>query len=112
MQKNLDQYNTAGLEFDLDLLVAELAARGTCRGEFATRGTKVFKSELNFFQLRSPAIQILSLKFFAQLEMNVIFFIIQLVTIVHFQTNNNYYHVCYRERIFVIKNFQGICQIN
>ena len=35
--------------------------------------------------------------------MNVIFFIIQLVTIVHFQTNNNYYHVCYRERIFIIE---------
>ena len=47
MQKNLDQYdNTVRLEFDLDLLVAELAARGTCRGEFATRGTQVFKSIL------------------------------------------------------------------
>ena len=31
MEKNLDQYgNTVGLEFDLDELVAELAARGTC----------------------------------------------------------------------------------
>ena len=50
MQKNLDQYdNTVGLDFDLDLLVAELAARGTCRGKFATRGTQVFKSVLNFF---------------------------------------------------------------
>ena len=30
IQKNLDQYgNTVGLEFDLDELVAELAARGT-----------------------------------------------------------------------------------
>ena len=35
-----------GLEFDLDLLVAELAARGTCRGEFETRGTQVFKNVL------------------------------------------------------------------
>ena len=100
----MDQYdNTVGLEFDLDLLVAELAARGTRRGEFATRVTQVFKSVLHFFLLSYPAIQILSLKFHAQLDMNVIFFIIQLVTIVHFQTNNNY-HVCYRERIFVIKN--------
>ena len=33
MKNNLDQYdNTVGLEFDLDLLVAELAARGTCQG--------------------------------------------------------------------------------
>ena len=47
MQKKLDQYdNTVGLEFDLALLVAELAARGTCRGKFATRGTQVFKSVL------------------------------------------------------------------
>ena len=38
-----------GLEFDLDLLVAELAARGTCRGESATRGTQVFKSVYIFF---------------------------------------------------------------
>ena len=38
-----------GFEFDLDLLVAELAARGTCRGEFATRGTQVFKSVFKFF---------------------------------------------------------------
>ena len=59
-----------------------------------------------------PEIQILSLKFHAQLKMNVIFFIIQLITIVHFQTNNNYYHVCYRERIIVIKNLEVICQIN
>ena len=85
MQKNLDQYdNTVGLEFDLDLLVAELAARGTCRGEFETRGTQVFKSVFKFFQLSYPAIQISNLKFHAQLEMNVIFFIIKLVTIVHF----------------------------
>ena len=35
-----------GLEFDLDLLVAELAARGTCRGEFATPGPQVFKSAI------------------------------------------------------------------
>ena len=41
----MDQYdNRVGLEFDLDLLVAELAARGTCRGEFATSRTQVFKS--------------------------------------------------------------------
>ena len=47
MQKNLDQYdNTVGLEFNLDLLVAELTARGTCRGEFATPRTQVFKSVL------------------------------------------------------------------
>ena len=106
MQKNLDQYdNTVGLEFNLDLLVAELAARGTCRGEFATPRTQVFKSVLKKFQLSNPAIQISSLKFRAQLEMNLIFFIIKLVTIVHFQTNNNYYHVCYQERIIVIKNF-------
>ena len=58
-----------------------------------------------------PAIWILSLKFHAQLEMNIIFFIIKLVRIVHIQTNNNYYHVCYRERILVIKSFQVICQI-
>ena len=101
-----------GLEFDLDLLVAELAARGTCLGKFVNRGTQVFKSVLNFFLLSYHAIHILSLKFHAQLDMNVIFFIIQLVTIVHFQTNNNYYHVCHREHIFVIKNFQVICQIN
>ena len=46
MQKNLDQYgNTVALEFDLDELVVELAARGTCRGEFATQGTRqVFKT--------------------------------------------------------------------
>ena len=40
MQKNLDQNDiTVGLKFDLDVLVAELAARGTCLGEYATRGT-------------------------------------------------------------------------
>ena len=44
MLKNFDQYNTVGLKFDLDLLVAELAAHGTCRGEFTTHGTQVFKS--------------------------------------------------------------------
>ena len=50
MQKKLDQYDkTVRVEFDLDLSVAELAARGTCRGKFATRGTQVFKSVLNFF---------------------------------------------------------------
>ena len=45
MQKNKDQYgNTEVLEFDLDELVAVLAARGTCRGELAIRGTRqVFK---------------------------------------------------------------------
>ena len=101
-----------GVEFDVDLLVAELAALGTCRGEFANRGTQVFKSILKFFLVELPCNSNLSLKFYAQLKTNVIFFIIQLVTIVHFQTNNNYYHVCYRERIFVIKNFQVICQIN
>ena len=37
----MDQYgNTVGLEFDLEELVAELAAHGTCRGELATRGTR------------------------------------------------------------------------
>ena len=55
MQKNLDQYdNTVGLEFDLDLLVAELAARGTCRGEFATSGTQVLKSVLKKFLVELP----------------------------------------------------------
>ena len=45
MQKDLDQHdNTLGLEFDLDLLVAERAVRGTCWGEFATRATQVFES--------------------------------------------------------------------
>ena len=43
-----------GLEFDLDLLVAELAARLTCRGEFATRGTQVFKSVLKNFLVELP----------------------------------------------------------
>ena len=43
-----------GLELDLDLLVAELAALGTCRGEFATRGTQVFKSVFNFFLVELP----------------------------------------------------------
>ena len=100
-----------GFEFNLDLLVAELAARGTHRGEFATRGTQVFRSVLKKNLVELPCNSNLSLKFQAQLVMNVIFFIIQLVTIVHFQTNNNY-HVCYRECIFVIKNFQVICQIN
>ena len=51
MKKNLDQYdNTVGLKYDLDELVNELAAHGgTCQGEFATHGNKVFKSVLNFF---------------------------------------------------------------
>ena len=41
MQKNLGQYgNTVGLEFDLDEFIAELAVRGTCRRELATRGTR------------------------------------------------------------------------
>ena len=43
-----------GLEFDLDLLVAELAARGNCRGKFATRGTQVFKTVLTFFLVELP----------------------------------------------------------
>ena len=73
-----------GLEFDLDLLVAELTARGTCRGEFATRGTQVFKSVFKKFLVKLPWNSNLSIKFHAQLEMNVIFFIIKLVTIVHF----------------------------
>ena len=84
-----------GLEFDHDLLVAELAACGTCRGKFATRGTQVFRSVLNFFFVELPCNSNFKLNNYAQLEMNVIFFIIQLVTIIHFQTNNNYYHVCY-----------------
>ena len=55
MKKNLDQYdNTVGLKFDLDELVDELAARGTCRGEFATRGTQVFKSVSIFFLVELP----------------------------------------------------------
>ena len=38
MQKNLDLYGiTMGLEFDLGELIAELAARGPCRGELAAR---------------------------------------------------------------------------
>ena len=42
MYKNLDQYgNTVLPEFNLDELVAELVARGTCRGELATRGTRL-----------------------------------------------------------------------
>ena len=46
MQNNKDQYgNTLGHEFDLGELVAELATRGTCRGQLATRGklVKYFK---------------------------------------------------------------------
>ena len=35
-------------------LVAELAARGTCRGEFATRGTQVFKSVFKKFLVELP----------------------------------------------------------
>ena len=51
----MDQYdNTVGLEFDLDLLVAEVAARGTCRGKFATRGTQVLKSELKIILVELP----------------------------------------------------------
>ena len=51
----MDQYdNTVGLEFDHDLLVSELAASGTCRGKFATRGTQVFKSVLKFFLVELP----------------------------------------------------------
>ena len=39
MYKNFDQYgNTVRLVFELDELVAELAARGICRGELATHG--------------------------------------------------------------------------
>ena len=41
MQKNLDQYgNTVGLELNLDELIVELAASGTCREELATRRTR------------------------------------------------------------------------
>ena len=43
-----------GLENDLDLLVAELAARGTCRGEFANHGTQVFKSVFKNFLVELP----------------------------------------------------------
>ena len=51
----MDQYdNTVGLEFDLDLLVAELAAHGTCRGEFPTRGTQVFKSVVKKILVELP----------------------------------------------------------
>ena len=40
---NLDQYgNTVGLKLDLDELIAELAACGTCRGELASLETQVF----------------------------------------------------------------------
>ena len=47
MLKSWDQYgNTVGLEFDLDELVAELAARGTCpyfcHGTVFSHGTQVF----------------------------------------------------------------------
>ena len=111
MQKNFDQYNNiVGLVFDLDLLVAELAARvELVEGNSQLVELKYLKVYSKIFQLSYPAIQISGLNFHAQLEMNVIFGI---VIIVHFQTNNNCYHVCYRERIFVIKNFQVICQIN
>ena len=43
-----------GLEFDLDLLVAELVARGICRGKFATRGTQVFKSVFKNYLVELP----------------------------------------------------------
>ena len=77
--------NTVGLKFYLDELVTELAAHGTCRGEFvaretsrrelATRGTREVKNIL----LSYPSIHISSLKFHAQIEMNVILFIIKIV---------------------------------
>ena len=78
-----------GPEFDLDLLVAELA----------TRGSQVFKSVLNIFLVELPCNSNLKLKISCSTRDECIFFIIQLVTIVHSQTNNNYYHVCYREHI-------------
>ena len=41
MQMNLDQYgDTVGLELDLDELISELAACGTCRGELASLETR------------------------------------------------------------------------
>ena len=84
MYKNLDQYgNTVVLEFDLDELVAELAAHGTCRGELATRNVKYFKNVFNFFLLSYPSIKISALNFHAELEMNVILFIIKIVIIVY-----------------------------
>ena len=43
-----------GLKFDLYELVAELVASGTCRGEFVTWGTQVFKSEFLFFLVELP----------------------------------------------------------
>ena len=69
-----------GLKFDLGELVVELAARGTFRGELATRElVKYLKKKL----LSYPSIQMSSLNFHAQLEMNVIFYIIKIVIIVH-----------------------------
>ena len=43
--------------------------------------------------------------------MNVILFIRKILITVYEKTNNNYKHVCYRERTFVIKKFHVICQI-
>ena len=51
-----------GLEFDLNLLVTELAARETCRGKFATRGTQVFKSVLKIFLVELPCNSYFKLK--------------------------------------------------
>ena len=47
--KNLHQYgNSVGLEFDLDELITELAARETCREELTTLKTRqVFKKKVD-----------------------------------------------------------------
>ena len=73
-----------GLEFDLDELVAKLAARGTCRGDSQlVKLVKYFKNVFKKNIVELPSIQISSLNFHAQLEKNVIFFKIKIVIIVH-----------------------------
>ena len=90
MLKNLDQYdNTVGLVFDLDLLVAELAARGTCRGEFATRLTQVFKSVFQTILVELPCNLNFKLKISCSTRDECNLFYNTISTIVHFQTNNN-----------------------
>ena len=45
---NLDQYgNTVALEFNIDELIAELPARGTCRG--GTRNSLTYKDILKMY---------------------------------------------------------------
>ena len=84
MQKNQDQYdNTVGLEFDLDELVAELATLGTCQGKHATGVTQAFKNVFKKIQFSYPSIQISNLKFYPQLEMNLILFIMFIIVIIN-----------------------------